>query len=133
MLFHKSLPAFVFCFFICAGYIHAQQAIENTSDISPVKAAQIDSLFSQWDSPDKPGASVALVHKGNIVLKKGYGSANLEYGIPNTPSTVFHIASISKQFTVFAILLLEDEGKLSLEDDIRKWIRKFLISGRPSH
>jgi CubicO group peptidase (beta-lactamase class C family) len=63
-----------------------------------------------------------LVHNGNTILKKGYGSANLEYGIPNTPSTVFHIASISKQFTVFAILLLEEEGKLSLEDDIRKWI-----------
>lgn len=48
--------------------------------------------------------------------------ANLEYDIPNSSSTVFHIASISKQFTVFSILLLEEEGKLSLEDDIRKYI-----------
>lgn len=122
MTFFKSLSAFIFSIFICAGSVQAQQAVEYTSNISPLKAARIDSLFAKWDNPDKPGATVALVHNGNIVLKKGYGSANLEYGIPNTPSTVFHIASISKQFTVFAILLLEEEGKLSLDDDIRKWV-----------
>jgi len=57
-----------------------------------------------------------------MLYKKGYGIANLEYGIPISPSTVFHIASVSKQFTVFAILLLEKEGKLSIDDDIRKYI-----------
>jgi len=120
MTLHKSISLIVFSFFLSAGSIHAQET--NSFKISPLKATRIDSLFAKWDSPDKPGASVALVHNGNIILKKGYGSANLEYGIPNTPNTVFHIASISKQFTVFALLLLEEEGKLSLEDDIRKWI-----------
>jgi len=65
---------------------------------------------------------VAVVNNNEIVFKKGYGSANLEYEIPNSPSTVFHIASVSKQFTVFSILILEKEGKLSFEDDIRKYI-----------
>lgn len=85
-------------------------------------ATQVDALFAPWDSETSPGAAVAVVKDGKIVYKKGYGMANLEYGIPNTPSTVFHIASVSKQFTVFSVLLLEKEGKLSLDDDIRKHI-----------
>ena len=82
----------------------------------------VDELFTPWDSDDTPGASVAVVRDGEIIYKKGYGMANLEYDIPNTPSTVFHIASVSKQFTAFSILLLEKDGKLSLDDDIRKYI-----------
>uniref|UniRef100_UPI0035934E21 serine hydrolase domain-containing protein n=1 Tax=Aquiflexum sp. TaxID=1872584 RepID=UPI0035934E21 len=83
---------------------------------------RIDEIFSQWNSHDSPGAAVAVVKNGKTIFKKGYGIANLEYGIPITPSTIFHIASISKQFTVFSILLLEKEGKLSMEDDIRKYV-----------
>jgi CubicO group peptidase (beta-lactamase class C family) len=83
---------------------------------------QVDQLFAAWDNPETPGASVAVVKDGKIVFKKGYGSANLEYNIPITPSTVFHIASVSKQFTAFSILLLARDGKLSLDDDIRKYI-----------
>lgn len=82
----------------------------------------VDELFTPWDSDDTPGAAVAVVRDGAIIYKKGYGMANLEYDIPNTPSTVFHIASVSKQFTAFSILLLEKDGKLSLDDDIRKYI-----------
>ena len=85
-------------------------------------AQRIDSLFVQYNDLSKPGAAVAVVHKGSIVFKKGYGSANLEYDIPVGPSTIFHIASVSKQFTAFSILLLAEEGKLSLDDDIRKHI-----------
>ncbi|MGD0756157.1 MAG: serine hydrolase [Bacteroidales bacterium] len=83
---------------------------------------QIDQLFAGWNNPQTPGASVAVAKDGKIIFKKGYGSADLEYNIPNTPSTVFHIASLSKQFTAFSILLLEGEGKLSINDDIRKYI-----------
>lgn len=83
---------------------------------------KVDELFTPWDGKDTPGASVAVVKDGDIIYKKGYGMANLEYDIPNSPSTIFHIASVSKQFTVFSILLLEKEGKLKLEDDIRKYI-----------
>jgi CubicO group peptidase (beta-lactamase class C family) len=83
---------------------------------------KIDSIFKNFNDINKPGATVAVVKNQKIVFKKGYGSANLEYGIPNSPSTIFHIASVSKQFTVFSILLLEREEKLSLDDDIRKFI-----------
>jgi CubicO group peptidase (beta-lactamase class C family) len=83
---------------------------------------KVDELFDKWDSSKTPGAAVAIVKDGSIIYKKGYGSANLEYDIPITTSTIFHIASVSKQFTVFSILLLEKEAKLSLEDDIRKYI-----------
>jgi CubicO group peptidase (beta-lactamase class C family) len=83
---------------------------------------QVDELFAPWDKNDTPGLAVAVVKDGKIVYKKGYGAANLEYNIPISPSSIFHIASVSKQFTTFSVLLLEKQGKLSLEDDIRKYI-----------
>lgn len=82
----------------------------------------IDGIFSEYNASDKPGAAVAVVHRGEIVFKKGYGSAHLEYDIPVTPETIFHVASVSKQFTVFALLLLAEEGKLSLDDPIQKYV-----------
>jgi CubicO group peptidase (beta-lactamase class C family) len=88
--------------------------------VTPEK--QIDQLFTVWDNLQSPGAAVAVAKDGKIIFEKGYGSAEMEYSIPITPSTVFHIASVSKQFTAFAILLLEKEGKLSIHDDIRKYI-----------
>jgi CubicO group peptidase (beta-lactamase class C family) len=85
-------------------------------------AAQVDQLFAEWDHPDRPGAALAVIRNGSIVYKRGYGCANLEYDVPITPSTVFHVASVSKQFTAFAIALLAQQGKLSLDDDIRKYL-----------
>ncbi len=82
----------------------------------------IDKIFAGFDHINLPGAAVAVVQNGEIVFKKGYGSANLEYDIPVTPETIFHVASVSKQFTVFALLLLAEEGKLSLDDPIQKYI-----------
>jgi len=84
----------------------------------------IDKVFTNFDAIEKPGAAVAVVKEGKVVFKKGYGSANLEYDIPVTPKTIFHIASVSKQFTVFALLLLAEEGKLSLDDPIQKYIQE---------
>jgi CubicO group peptidase (beta-lactamase class C family) len=85
-------------------------------------AAKIDSLFQRWDNDSSPGAAVSILKDGEIIFKKGYGMANLEYDIPIRPSTIFHIASISKQFTDFCIVLLAQRGQLSLDDDIRKWL-----------
>ncbi|HSE98357.1 MAG TPA: serine hydrolase domain-containing protein, partial [Blastocatellia bacterium] len=82
--------------------------------------AKVDRLFAQWNKPDSPGAALIVVKDGQVVYKKGYGSANLEYDIPITPSTIFHVASVSKQFTAFAAALLASQGKLSLDEDIRK-------------
>jgi CubicO group peptidase (beta-lactamase class C family) len=83
---------------------------------------QIDQIMARFNNPSSPGASIAVLKDGQIVFRKGYGSAELEYDIPVTSSTVFHIASVSKQFTDFAILMLESEGRLSISHDIRKYI-----------
>lgn len=85
-------------------------------------AARIDDIFKQWNRLDTPGAAVAVIKDGKPAYQKGYGSANLEYDVPIVPDTIFHVASVSKQFTAMALVLLEQEGKLSLEDDIHKYL-----------
>lgn len=82
----------------------------------------IDELFLKWDSKETPGGSLAIIKDGKIIFSKGYGSANLEYHIPNTPKTIFNIASVSKQFTAFSIALLAEQEQINLEDDIRKYL-----------
>jgi len=96
--------------------------VQETIPQVPSENERVDQLFSRWNNPTTPGASLAIVKDGTVVYKNGYGMANLEYDVLNSPSTVFHIASVSKQFTTFAILLLAEQGKLSLDDDIRKHI-----------
>jgi CubicO group peptidase (beta-lactamase class C family) len=86
---------------------------------APVKE-QVDALFAEWDSTVTPGCSMAVSKDGRIVQERGYGMANLEHGVPNRADTVFHVASVSKQFTAAAIALLILEGKLSADDPIRK-------------
>ncbi|MFO0981952.1 MAG: serine hydrolase domain-containing protein [Planctomycetota bacterium] len=83
---------------------------------------QIDRLFARFQKPDSPGCALAVVRDGQVVYENGYGMANLDDAAPITPSTVFHIASVSKQFTSFAIALLAAEGKLSLDDDVRRYV-----------
>jgi CubicO group peptidase (beta-lactamase class C family) len=84
--------------------------------------AQVDEIFAAWESPDSAGCAVSAMRDGAIIYKRGYGMANLEYGVPITPSSVFHVASVSKQFTAFALMLLESQGKLSLDDDVRTYV-----------
>lgn len=90
--------------------------------IADSQTDRVDKLFSRWAKPDSPGCALAVIQHGEIIYKAGYGMSNLEYDIPVKPTSIFQIASISKQFTAFSILLLEKEGKLSLDDDIRKFI-----------
>ena len=82
---------------------------------------RLDKVFWQFNN-STPGVAVAVFKEGEIVYKRGFGMANLEYDIPITTGSIFHIASISKQFTAMSILLLAQEGKLSLDDDVRKYI-----------
>ena len=100
--------------------------------ITPKQVLAIDSIFKDFDAPDQPGAAVAVMRNGELAFSKGYGSANLEYGIAVSPGeTIFHVASVSKQFTVYAILLLQAEGKLSLDDPIRKYVSEVPDFGTP--
>jgi CubicO group peptidase (beta-lactamase class C family) len=83
---------------------------------------RIDEVFKQWAKPGTPGAAVAVIQDGKLTYQKGYGAATLEYDVPITPDTVFHVASVSKQFTAMSIVLLEQDGKLSLDDDVHKYL-----------
>ena len=85
-------------------------------------AKKVDAFLSQWDKNDLPGCAVGVVRDGRLVYKRGFGMANLDYDVPNTPSTLFNLASASKPFTAFSIALLAQQGKLSLDDDIRKYV-----------
>jgi CubicO group peptidase (beta-lactamase class C family) len=93
--------------------------------------AKLDALFDQYDHWDTPGLALGVLRDGELYYARGYGCANLEYGIPITPSTVFHVASVSKQFTCFAIALLAAEGKLSLDDNVRKHLADLPDLGQP--
>ncbi|MGI8857497.1 MAG: serine hydrolase domain-containing protein [Thermomicrobiales bacterium] len=83
---------------------------------------EVDALFAEWDKPDAPGCALGIVRDSALVYARGYGMANLDYGIPITPASVFHVASLSKQFTAMCILALAAGGKLTLDDDIRRYL-----------
>jgi len=83
---------------------------------------KVDALFESWDRVDSPGAALGIFQDGRIVYARGYGTANLEYNIPITPQSVFRVGSVSKQFTAMCIALLAEQGKLSLDDDIQKFL-----------
>lgn len=83
---------------------------------------QVDALFPAWASTETPGCAVGISREGTLDYAQGYGMSNLEYGVPIAPDSVFYIASLSKQFTAFSIGLLAQDGKLSLDEDIRKYL-----------
>jgi CubicO group peptidase (beta-lactamase class C family) len=96
-----------------------------------VDLARVDSIFQEFNRKDSPGCALAVIDGGRITYKKGYGMANLEHNIPITPDTVFDVASVSKQFTAFAIALLAKRGKLSLDDNVRKYVPELPEFGKP--
>ncbi len=89
---------------------------------SPVNSKAVDAIFSSYTKPGSPGCSLGVMENGKMIYAKGYGLADLEWNIPNSPSTVFDIGSTSKQFTAASIVLLEEQGKLSLDDNIAKYL-----------
>ena len=82
----------------------------------------VDALFQQFHTPASAGAAVLVIDNGEIVHSRGYGMADLEHAIPIAPETVFDIASVSKQFGAMAVALLEADGRISLDDDVRKYL-----------
>lgn len=113
--------ALIGCAFLSTALATAQQ---NSSSvwISPATQLRIDKLFAVYARPDSPGYALGLIKNGKLVFAKGYGQANLDDGIPISPRTSFHLASVSKQFTGAAVALLILDGKLALEDPVSKYI-----------
>lgn len=91
---------------------------------------KIDEVFQEYDTTDTPGCALGIVQAGELIYSKGYGLADLETHTPITPDTVFHLASVSKQFTAACIALLEEEEKISLQDPVRKYLSFLPECGR---
>jgi len=92
----------------------------------------IDQIFAEWrNHPDAPGGVFGIIEKGQVVMTRAYGKASLEFDVPNTRETAMNIASVSKQFTAYAMVLLEQEGKLSIDDDVRKHLPELPDFGTP--
>ncbi len=102
--------------------VQSQIVLGQSNTIEQQSFTEIDSLFNDLYQSNRTGAAFAIVKNGETVYKNFKGLANIEYHLPITDSTAFHIASVSKQFTTFLALLLEKEGKLSFEDDIRNYL-----------
>src|SRR5437870_3843534 len=86
---------------------------------------KIDNLFATWNRTGSPGCAIGIIRNDSLIYAKGYGMANIEYDIPITPETIFHMASVSKQFTACSIVLLAKQGKLKLDDDIHLYLPWF--------
>lgn len=99
--------------------------IQTKAQLSTEKQMSIDSIFQDWNTLDVPGASLGIIKDGKLIYAKGYGAANLEYDIPNSSKSIFRIASTSKQFTAACIILLSQEGKLSLDDKLSSFFPSF--------
>ena len=106
---------------LCAASAAAQPAV------SP---AAVDQLFSRWSS-STPGCAVGVSVRGEPVLMKAYGMADLEHDVANTPDTIFESGSVAKQFTAMAVLLLAEDGRLSLDDEVRKHVPELPDYGVP--
>ena len=85
------------------------------------KTDKVDKVFAQWDTTTSPGCALAVVRDGQLIYKRGYGMAKVEDDIVMTPDRIFDLGSVSKQFTATCVAMLAREGKLSLDDDIRKY------------
>jgi len=93
--------------------------------VTAEQEAAVDKLFSDWNKKDSPGAAVGVIRNGELIFKKGYGYSDLEHDVPMSPKSVIYMASVSKQFVTMSILLLEEQGKLSLDDEIQKYFPDF--------
>jgi CubicO group peptidase (beta-lactamase class C family) len=94
----------------------------QSNPLPPALAARVDSVFGRFTAAGSPGCALGVVRDGQLDYARGYGLASVEHGVPITPATVFDIGSVSKQFTAMAVVLLAQDGKLSLDDEIQKFL-----------
>lgn len=111
--------------------ILATQPLASTPDKPVVDVAAIDRIFAQFNKDTMPGCSVGVFRDGKTLLQRNYGMADLSTKQPLTADTLFYMASVSKQFTSLAAVKLAEEGKLTLDDDIRKWLPELPSYGTP--
>lgn len=110
-----------------SGLVATPLTAQNVGAANP----RVDSIFAEWSGTSSPGCALGVYRDGEIVYSRGYGMADVERHVPITPHTVFDIGSTSKQFTAASIVLLAQQGKLSLDDDIRRYIPELPAYSRP--
>ena len=116
---------------LLAGIAPSLVAPAGNAAAGPGCTEQVDRLFALLDKEDSPGAVVGIFEGGGILYARGYGIANLDYGIPLSPRTVLRTGSISKQFIGMGIALLAEQGRLNVGDDIRKYLPEMPDYGKP--
>lgn len=92
---------------------------------------KIDALFTKWQDGLCPGGQVAVRKRGKVIYYKNFGYANIEHRIPIKDETVFHVASVSKQVAVMSVLLLQEDGKLNIDDDVRDYVAEYINFEEP--
>ena len=107
---------------IAAGVFVITASASLGQSVTAEQSKKVDEIFAKWDRTDSPGCALSVMQGGKIIYKRAYGMANLDYDVILTTDTPFHVASISKQFTAASIVLLEQDGKLSFDDDVHKYI-----------
>ena len=113
------LPLVLAAVIAISGRAAAQQAAPRPAADG---AARVDSIFARWNSRTTPGCAVGVSRDGRSILERAYGMADLEHDVTATPATIYEAGSVSKQFTAAAVILLAQQGKLSLDDDVRKHV-----------
>jgi CubicO group peptidase (beta-lactamase class C family) len=108
----------------------AAQACSSPSAGDDALAKKIDAVMSAVYKPGEPGAAIIVRKDGKTIFRRGYGTADLELGVPVEPDMVFRLGSITKQFTAASILMLAEEGRLALEDEITKFLPGYPTQGR---
>lgn len=117
---------------LTASLISGRSACARPAPRPPVVApAKVDAIFADWNRTDSPGCALSVMRDEAILYEHGYGMADLEHDATLRGNTPFHVASISKQFTATAIVLLAQEGKLSLDDEIHKYLPELGDLGAP--
>jgi CubicO group peptidase (beta-lactamase class C family) len=89
---------------------------------SEILTQNVDRIFSAYEKPGSPGCALGVIRDGNFIYRKAYGFANLELGVPLSTQSVFYMGSVSKQFTAASVVLAAEQGYLSLDDNVRKYI-----------
>ena len=107
---------------LVAGVLPAEAHAQHIVGARDARAVRADSVFQRFDRTDSPGCALGVYENGKVLYARGYGMASLEHGIALSSRSVLDVGSISKQFTAMAMLMLQKEGKLSLDDPIRKYI-----------
>ncbi len=93
--------------------------------------SKVDAVFTGWDRSNSPGCALGISEQGRVVYERGYGISDLQHALAIAPQSIFHVASVSKQFTAFAVAMLAQDGKLSLDDDVRKHIPELPVYSTP--